>query len=56
MNKPKRKNIDKQLHRHNEHLNKAKKWLPTYDGQQIIKAYKKHFRVDFFAPLRNFKS
>ncbi len=53
MNKPKRQNTNKMIQRHNERLNKARKWLPTYDGQHIIKAYMKHFGVDFFCTLND---
>ena len=34
-------------------LAKAKAWIPKYDGQHIIKGYRKHFGVDCLTAIRD---
>ncbi|GHV39820.1 hypothetical protein FACS189490_04020 [Clostridia bacterium] len=34
-------------------LNKARAWLPTYEGSKIVKAYRKKFSVDVNAAVRD---
>jgi len=35
-----------------QRLNKAKQWIPTYNGTKILKGYRKKFAVDILTALR----
>lgn len=35
-----------------QRLNKAKKWIPTYTGENLLKCYRKHFKVDRMQTIR----
>lgn len=34
-----------------QRLNAAKLWLPKYEGKNIVKGYRKHFRVDIMCAI-----
>lgn len=38
-----------------QRLNKAKQWLPTYNGEKIVKGYRKKFAVDTLTAIRDLK-
>jgi len=35
-----------------ERIKQAKRWLPTYTGDEVIKAYREKFRVDVISAVR----
>jgi len=46
-NTPRRKRFNRR-----QRLNPARNWLPTYDGGNIAKAYRKHYSVDWPTAFR----